>query len=191
MPLLEAEPCQFPAELFRAPNPIERPDTSWYAIYSRSRAEKAIARHLFVHGVTFYLPMEQKVWRANGRKRTAHMPLFPGYLFLCGDKGDCVRAMESNQVSAVLPVLDSELLFRELAQVERVLGGEVTVFPETGLGVGDDVVVLDGPFRGFAGRVIDRADGRRFVVRVTFLNRGVSVPYKGWQVQKVGAEVGG
>ncbi len=184
MPLLDAEPCQFPAELFRAPNPIRTPDITWYAIYSRSRAEKTIARHLHAHGVTFYLPLEKKVWRANGRKRTAHLPLFPGYLFLCGDKGDCVRAMESNQVSAVLPVLDPELLFRELAQVERVLGGEVTVLPETDLGVGDDVVVQDGPFRGFVGRVIDRAEGRRFVIRISFLNCGVSVPLEGWQVQK-------
>jgi transcription antitermination factor NusG len=184
MPLLEAEPCQFPTDLFRAPNPTHRPDTSWYAIYSRSRMEKTIARHLFAHGVTFYLPLKRKVWRANGRKRTAYQPLFTSYLFLCGDKCDCVRALESNQVSRILPVLDPELVFRELAQVERMLGGEVTVLLETDLGIGDDVVVQDGPFRGFVGRVIERTDGQRFVIRVSFLNCGVSVPLEGWQVKK-------
>jgi transcription antitermination factor NusG len=186
MPLLEAEPCLFPTDLFRATTPTRPPDASWFAIYSRSRGEKAIARHLFAHGVTFYLPLQEKVWTASGRKRSAHLPLFPGYLFLCGDKHDCVRAMESNQVSAVLPVPNADELFRELAQVERVLGGEVTVLPETDVGVGDDVLVKDGPFRGFVGRVVERADGVRFVIRVTFLNRGVSVPLHDWQLEKVG-----
>lgn len=186
MPLLEAEPCCFPADLFLAPNPVSRADAVWYAVYSRSRAEKTIARHLHASGVTFYLPLEKKVWRANGRRRTAHVPLFPGYLFLCGDKFDCVRALESNQVSALLPVQNPEELFRELAQVERALGGDVSVLPETDLGVGEDVTVLDGPFRGFTGRVVERAGGSRFVIRVTFLNRGVSVPLDGWQIGRVG-----
>ena len=186
MPLLEVEPCLYPTDLFRASNPTCSPESSWFAIYSRSRAEKVIARHLFAHGVTFYLPLQQRVWKANGRKRSAHLPLFPGYLFLCGDKHDCVRAMESNQVSAVLPVPNPEQLFRELAQVERALGGEVTVLPELEVGVGDDVVVKDGPFRGFVGRVVEREDGARFVIRVTFLNRGVSVPLLDWQLEKVG-----
>jgi transcriptional antiterminator RfaH len=184
VPILDAEPSQFPPDLFRTPNPARPDETGWYAIYSRSRGEKAIARHLHASGVTFYLPLERKEWKANGRKRTAYMPLFTGYLFLCGDKHDCVRAMESNQVSSILPVPEPNELFRELAQVERMLGGDVTVLPEADLGTGDDVTLLDGPFRGFVGRVVERADGLRFVIRVTFLNRGVSVTLDGWQLEK-------
>lgn len=184
MPLLAAEPCLFPNHLFQTPNPARGGETVWYAIYTRSRGEKVLARHLHASGITFYLPLEQKEWKANGRKRTAHMPLFPGYLFLCGDRHDCVAAKESNQVSSVLPVLDPDLLFRELAQVERALGGDVSVLPETDLGLGDDVVVLDGPFRGFVGKVVEREDGPRFVIRVTFLNRGVSLALDGWQLER-------
>jgi len=62
----------------------------------------------------------------------------------------------------------------------------VSVLPETDLGVGEDVTVLDGPFRGFSGRVVEREGGSRFVIRVTFLNRGVSVPLDGWQLGRAG-----
>src|SRR5258708_15806295 len=121
MPLVAPEPAQFPDNLWSDMDALADRPGQWWAVYTKSRGEKALARHLYTRSVPYYLPMNNHIWQKNGRTFTSQLPLFPGYVFLFGDNDDRVSALESNQVSRVLPVTDQPRLFSDLRRVARML----------------------------------------------------------------------
>jgi transcriptional antiterminator RfaH len=183
MPLLEAEPCLFPDTLFADPAFADPGAGRWWVLYTRARMEKAVARKLRGRGVSFYLPLYRQSWKANGRVRSSYLPLFTGYVFLHGDDSARVAALETNLLSATLPVPDQRRLYDDLARVERLLGGSAPVAAEDGLSPGTPVEVTAGPFQGLRGKVVRRGDRARFVVEVEFLRRGVSIEAEGWSLR--------
>ena len=128
----------------------------WWAVYTRSKAEKALARHLYAREVSYYLPLEHKTWRQNGRRFTSHLPLFPGYIFLHGNENDRVTALESNLISRILVVPDQERLWSDLRRVDRVLGSDVDIDRCDVLIPGKAVVIVAGPFEGMQGVLLRR-----------------------------------
>jgi transcriptional antiterminator RfaH len=152
-------------------------------LYTRARAEKSLARHLRAKHVPFYLPLYRHDWRKSGRNRTSYLPLFPGYVFLYGDDDARVSALETNLLSATLPVPDQSRLYADLARVERLLGGDVPVAPEHDLSPGTPVEITAGAFSGLRGKVVRQGFETRFVVEVEFIRRGVSIQAEGWALR--------
>ena len=59
-------------------------DRVWWAVYTKSRQEKVFSQHLLVNQIPHYLPLVQKTYISCGRKFSARVPLFPGYVFMFG-----------------------------------------------------------------------------------------------------------
>lgn len=55
---------------------------NWYAVYTRPRWEKRIARILAEKGIDAYCPLNRTVRQWSDRKKTVHEPLFKGYVFV-------------------------------------------------------------------------------------------------------------
>src|SRR6516162_3991779 len=110
MPLLPMEPYVSPDDLLSNSAVLEMDDVSWWVLHTRPRAEKSLARHFLARNLSFFLPLYQNQWRNRGRLFRAHMPLFPGYIFLRGDADTRRSALETNQVARTLPVADTAQL---------------------------------------------------------------------------------
>jgi hypothetical protein len=106
---------------------------------------------------------------------TAHLPLFPGYLFLSADRDERLAALASNRVVRALTVHDQEQLWDDLRQIDRLLGAGLPVAAESRLAPGTPVEITTGPLAGLYGTVVRTASGRRFVVRVDFIQQGASI----------------
>ena len=189
MPLLAAEPTCFPAGLLTDPDALAGRPGCWWVVHTKARGEKALARHLFGRSVSYYLPLHKHSWRNNGRTFTSHLPLFPGYVFVCGDDDARIAALESNQVSRLLPVPDPARLVSDLRRVSRMLAAEAPVAPADALAVGQPVRITAGPFEGITGTLIQHGGQMRLVVEVAFLKQAVSVEVDGWMVEPAGAAV--
>jgi transcriptional antiterminator RfaH len=183
MPLLDAEPNSFPDTLFSDPAFASPGESRWWVLYTRARAEKSLARQLRARAVPFYLPLYHQTWKSRGRVRDSYLPLFPGYVFMHGDEGARIAALETNLLSSTLQVADQQRLYADLTRVERLLGGSVPVAPEDTIPPGTPVEIADGLFQGLNGIVIRRGDKTRFVVAVEFLRRGVSVEVEEWALR--------
>src|ERR1039457_3414460 len=63
-----------------------------FALYTTSRHEKHVARHLSQRQIEFYLPLYQskRKWR-DGSKVTLDLPLFPGYISVHIRRSERVR----------------------------------------------------------------------------------------------------
>ncbi len=150
-------------------------DRRWWAVYTKSRQEKSLARHLIGHQVPFYLPLIPKDNIIRGRRVRSHIPLFGGYLFLFGTEAERVTTLTTNRISRILPVVDQEQLRRDLANVQTLIERGVALSVEQRLAVGTPVRIKNGSLRGLEGMVVKRHGKTRLLVAVTYLQQGVSV----------------
>ncbi len=190
MPLLPLEPFVFPEDLLGAP-PTPLAEGKWWVVHARPRTEKALARKLHGAQVSFFLPLHRKEWRTRGRALSSYAPLFPGYLFLRGDDRARSTALHTNQVAQLLPVPDGEELHADLRRVYQVMQSEAALRPEDRLRPGTPVRIVEGAMTGLEGKVLRRGGRLRFVVQVTFLQRGVSVEVESWMIQPLDSTVSG
>ena len=182
MPLLPMEPFISPDHLLTAPAPPPG-DSCWWVLHTRPRAEKALARKVLRQEMSFFLPLYEKRWRSRGRLLCSHVPLFPGYLFLHGDREARRRAFETNLVANCLPVPDQEQLRTDLYGVYQLMTSGAPLTPEQRLQPGTRVEVVAGPLAGLEGTVLRAGTRMRFYIEVSFLQRGVSAEVEGWMIR--------
>jgi hypothetical protein len=173
MPILAAEPSLFPAGLFDAPHAA--PAESWWVLHTRPRQEKALARHLHDGAIGYYLPQFCKRTKVRGKLVPAHMPLFPGYLFLLADAGQLLQALGTHRVARHLEVFDQNRLWQDLRRLHRLIETGLPVVPELALVPGARVEICSGPLAGLRGVIARSLSGHRFIVQVDFIQRGASV----------------
>jgi len=184
MPLLSAEPSFFPETLFSGDGSCQGAVPDWLVVYTRARAEKALARSLLARGIGFFLPLHERRWLSpSGRTRCSFLPLFPGYVFLHGATDARLNALETGLVSRCLSVADQVGLHQDLARVYRLISSGAPLLPEERLGPGDPVEFVYGSLAGLQGKVIRRGKQLRLVVEVELLQRGVSVEIDSHMVQ--------
>ncbi len=178
MPILEQEISVFPEDLL-SDSPVtfdaESTDRQWWAVYTKSRQEKALARHLIGHQVPFYLPLIPKDNIIRGRRVRSHVPLFSGYIFLYGSEEERVTTLTTNRISRILPVADQDQLRRDLANVHGLIDRNAPLAVEQRLTPGNPVRIKSGSLRGLEGVVVKRHGKTRLLVAVKYLQQGVSV----------------
>ncbi len=174
MPILKEEPSMYPETLLEAA-PAELGNCRWLALYTKARQEKSLARELLKYRVPFYLPLVRKTNISRGRKRTSLVPLFAGYVFLCGAEEERLRALATNRVSRILTVEDPDQLLFDLRQLRQLIVANAPLTVESRLGPGERVRVRQGAFAGLEGTVLKRRGETRLLVSINFLQQGASV----------------
>jgi transcription antitermination factor NusG len=187
VPLLPLEPFCFPENLLVGANPYQAQEAEgrWWVLHTRPRSEKALARKFMAGSVPFFLPLYHKRWRSGGQRFSSYLPLFPGYVFLFGDRDHRLSALETNLVANVLPVsdFDQDQVFDDLGRVYGLMTSGSTLTPEARLKAGIKVEITGGPFTGMEGTILRQGSNLRFVVEVRFLHQGVSVELESWMIQ--------
>lgn len=147
----------------------------WWVLHTKSRNEKSVAADLSNHGIAHFLPLAKCVRRFGARVRHVEIPLFPGYVFLCGTEADRVAALRTHRVAYAISVPDQAHLLADLQQIWLVVssGEPVNLFPQ--LQEGSRCRVLEGSLRGLEGVVLKRTGPWRVYVAVRFLGQSVEL----------------
>lgn len=172
MPILASEPNRWPSDLFAA---SADESAVWWALHTKPRQEKSLARYLFAAGLDFYLPLRPRRHRIRGRIVTSETPLFTSYVFLRADRDKRALALASNRIVHAIEAPNSSHLARDLRQIDTLLSLGAPVAPVERLGPGDEVEITSGPLAGLSGTIERLSTGRRFVVKVDFIQQGASV----------------
>jgi transcriptional antiterminator RfaH len=175
VPVLPLEPSVFPEELLTSPEPGHAGERAWWVLHTKPRQEKSTARQLLKHKIPFFLPLASRRSNIRGRIVCSHVPLFPSYLFLWGNRQERISALTTGRIVQSLEVGDQQGLWRDLTQVKRLLDSGVAVRPEGKLIPGATVEISSGPLTGLRGVILTEASKKRFVVQVDFLQQGASV----------------
>lgn len=159
----------------RLPVPFEEP--TWHVCRVKPCLELRLGFDLCRLQLSHYIPVA-KTTKALGRKRVDTLtPIFPGYVFLYGDKHDCGKAMGTRKLFTILHDPNQERLAHsiEMMQVAWSAGPPA---------LGDAAMLTEGrrcrvrpphPLAGSEGR-IDCVNGRTGCVVVSLPMLGAGTP---------------
>lgn len=175
MPILAKEPDLYPDHLLDQLS-VESNPGHWHVMYTLSRREKDLMRKLRAQGIAHFGPMIAHRKRSPaGRIRTSYIPLFTGYVFVCGDETDRYEAVSTGCVSRCLSVSDNAELLADLQRIHVIADTGTDVRPEPRPLVGRRAVVVSGPMTGIRGTITREHSQHRLTVLVTFMNQGASI----------------
>ena len=152
---------------------------NWYALRSKSRAEKKVAERLAERGMDVYLPLVTtlKVW--SDRKKKVQTPLIPSFVFIKTDPVSLFENLNVSGVSGVLRFLGKPAIIRnqEIENLKILINGGENVTVEENLSIkkGEEVEVIRGPFAGLLAQAIAIKGKYRLLVNVTSLGATFSV----------------
>lgn len=156
---------------------------NWFLLQTKSRQEARAVENLERQGVDTFCPMIYVEKISQGKRVVKEEALFPGYLFVNFNQAKVsattvrsTRGVSHFVTCAGSPVLVPDTLIEQLQKRADPSNEElVSNLPQSG----DQLEVVDGPFRGLKA-VFKEIDGnQRAVVLINLLNQQVkaSIPF--------------
>lgn len=153
----------------------------WFACYTRARHEKQVELLLQQRGFESYLPLVPQMRQWKDRKKLVEFPLFPSYVFGRFTLKELHGVLTTPGVSTIVRAngYPTPIPERDIENVRRF----ATAISETGiepeqrpfLAEGQWVKVLDGPFEGIEGIVIEQRGRKRVLVGVEAIGQGLEI----------------
>ncbi len=156
----------------------------WWAVYVKSRAEKAFVGDLEADGIPAYVPLTQR-WGSHDNKRVMiHEPTFKGYAFFAGrgcksdeSYADDLYAVKGNsRVVQLIEIRDQKLFVRQLAQIQRALEINPALGSCMYMIAGTRVRVVKGDFLGMEG-ILERNNKGVLHVPLSIMGMSVEVEF--------------
>jgi len=161
----------------------------WYAVRTRSRHEKVVARQLDGLGVENFLPLVAQIHKWANGPRQVEIPLFPGYAFvrLVYSPDQRVRVLRTHGVVDFVgtPGRGTPIPDKQIEDVKTLLAGKVVFKSSVALRVGQKVRVRGGAIDGVEGTLVARRGQRRLVIFIEPIQRSLSIDLEGYDVEAV------
>jgi len=192
------EVTNFKPKIKRIPSVKIKGERAWYVVHTYAGYEEQVAEAIKERTKT--LKMEDKIFNAivpkvkeveirSGRKKIVDKRLFPGYVFVemivTEDSWYVVRNAPNVTGFVGFGVRPSPIRQEEINQIKKLIAVEEPKY-KIDLSLGDLVRIVDGPLKGFEGKVdeIDEDKGR-IKVLVSMFGRETPVNLDFLQVKKV------
>jgi transcription antitermination factor NusG len=149
----------------------------WFAIWTRSRHEKAVRDQLSQKRVEVFLPTVARWSRWKDRKKKIDWPLFPGYCFARFDPGDRLPVLSCDGVVQIIGTdgIPSPIPEIEVESIRHLVESELSYDPCPLIKEGEMVKVVSGPLKGVVGRLVRKGSHARLVLSVDLIGQAVSV----------------
>jgi transcription elongation factor/antiterminator RfaH len=154
-------------------------DSRWFAVWTRSRQEKAVASMLDVLGVPCFLPLKSELRQWSDRRQTVVVPLFAGYLFVRMDpnrdsrlqvlKTPGIAGFVGNQTGP-LPIPD-----QQIEDIRTVLTRQAVCTVVPLVEEGDRVRVVRGALAGIEGILVRSNSTSRLVISIEMIHKSLAV----------------
>lgn len=152
----------------------------WFVVWAESRAEKRVESRIAAQGIEPWLPKVTERRRWSDRWCEVVLPMFPGYLFARARMDQLHALLRTPGVVTVVknggkPALLSDNFVNSLRHAIETVGLPAAPLSEPiRYQVEDEVIVRDGPLAGMRGIVQEVRSGRRLVVWIEHIGRGVA-----------------
>ncbi len=159
----------------------------WYAVRTRSRHEKLVARQLENQGIQSFLPIIHKIHQWSDRRKEVLEPLFSGYAFVrlnCASDAR-TRVLKTQGVVTFVGVqgIGVPIPDQEIDNINTVLASKVAYKERPFLNVGQRVRVCGGALDGLEGVLTAENSDRSVVISVGLIQRSLSVRVAGYEVE--------
>ena len=148
----------------------------WFALYVRTRRERAVEQTLVEKGYETFLPTiaERRIY--GTKKMNAEVPCFPSYLFCRFNPFDRLSVLTTPHVYGVISNGRSpeSIPESELNAIKVMLNSRSSIERHCHPSVGERVVITRGPLAGIEGVLLRTGNSRRVALSVTLLRRSIS-----------------
>ena len=161
----------------------------WYAVHTRSRHEKLVARQFQEKQIEAFLPLHTEVHRWKDRHKKVEVPLFSGYVFVQLES-DSPQRQAVVRTAGVIRIVgfgqrDEPVPDEQIEALRRVLESDALLHKHRYLQVGQRVRVISGALAGVEG-ILKRIKGNaRLVIAVEPIRQAVAVELSGYEVVPV------
>ncbi len=153
----------------------------WYALYTRSRYEKRVEKHLREQGVEVYLPLMMVFRRWSDRMKRVEVPLLNSYLFVKTHPSDQNHFYRILQTPGVVRIIAFEgkpvpVPNHQIEAMQRLSAEGYEMAPaEKILKPGTPVEIKQGPLKGLRGEVVQSGKNQIMIIRLDVLDKNVQV----------------
>lgn len=161
----------------------------WFALLTRSRAEKNVASMLDRLGIRHFLPLTSEVHRWSDRLKTVSVPLFPSYLFV-----QVSRELQAQLIVLKLPGVvtfvgnqtgPQEIPQSEIDAIHTVLSRNVPCAPCVTPEAGARVRIRSGVLAGIEGTLVRSGADTSLVISVESIRQSISIHVNSSDVEPV------
>jgi transcription antitermination factor NusG len=161
----------------------------WYAVQTRSRHEKMVARQLEGQGFATFLPVTTQMRQWSDRRKMVEMPLFPGYTFLrmTYQPEQRLRVLNTDGIVGFVGVQGrgTAIPDRQIEHIQNLLMAQVPFESHPFLKVGQRVRICSGSLNGTEGILVGQESDRMLVISVELIQRSVSIRVQGYEVEAI------
>lgn len=154
----------------------ELPIKTWYAIYTRSRAEKQIHEQLLKAGLDAYLPLVKTLKQWSDRKKWVEEPLFRSYIFVHITASEyydvlntpgAVRFITFEGKPVAIPPQQIEAIRQFVDTGQELPDVDLELKP------GAMVDIIAGPMRGISGELLEVMGKKKVKIEIDGLGHAV------------------
>ncbi|MBE0676097.1 MAG: UpxY family transcription antiterminator [Bacteroidales bacterium] len=150
----------------------------WYAVYTRSRAERQVLKNLSERGIEAWLPLYKTLRQWSDRKKMVEKPLINSYVFVKVYEKDFYTVRGTDGVCTVVKCQGKPVPIPQ-CQIDNLRliinsDAEVEVSGEK-FEKGDAVVVTMGTLKGLTGELISDGDRKKILVRIDTIEQNITV----------------
>ncbi len=173
------------------PNQVDHcfTEAAWYVIHTCCHHEFRVEERLRRLGVEVFLPHILEVRRWRDRKKTLHIPLFPGYLFIHNDLETNFQYYHILQLPGLVRILGEKgrpkPVPREVIDsIKLAVSSDRPYYPCPNLLKGKWVRVVEGPLAGVVGIIREHKEKKRkMVIEVELFRRSMAVELEDEEVE--------
>jgi transcription antitermination factor NusG len=126
---------------------------NWYVLYTASRAEKQIEKHLRAEGIEVYLPLHLTPRRWSDRVKMVEVPLFSSYIFVRTTDDILRNLLRITGISRIVFYNGKPAIVRDKEIVDIKYFLENARGKECEFVVNDEVQIASGPMKEVLGKV--------------------------------------
>jgi transcriptional antiterminator NusG len=150
---------------------------NWFALYTRSRHEKSVAKHLEDKRIEVFLPLRTLIRRWKDRRKEIDFPLFGGYVFVRIFPPQKISVLQTAGVVNILsdtrgPVPIPE---EQIEGIQKLVHSGLKYDPYPYLKEGMRVNVVRGPLKGVEGILIEKRKQHLLVLSVDLIQQSAAM----------------
>jgi transcription antitermination factor NusG len=166
----------------------------WFAVYTKFKSEKEVARRLSRKGIECYVPVNKVVRQYTRKRKIIDLPLINCYAFVKITRDQYVKVLETEYVikfihfaKNLISIPESEInLLRRICQEATDIETDGITFLR-----GKPVEIISGNLTGIKGKLVGDL-GKNFLVELQYIGIGLRIevdpkllkPISAWRVSE-------
>jgi transcriptional antiterminator RfaH len=160
----------------------------WFALYTKSRAEKKVNQTLIDKGIECYLPLEKKLKIWSDRKKWVEEPLIRSYIFVNIEESELQKALNTPGIVNVIRFGGKPACVREeqIKIIQSLLSGDEEYDLSTEkFEPNEKVEVVSGSLKGLVGEMVHHLNKYKVLVRIESINQNILIKINPSHLKKV------